>query len=66
MEAEIISKFITQQVAAAMAKKTKQYEKNIKSWRKVEKTEFQESQQKRYEGSWTRLQGKQKINNSNN
>ena len=50
MEAKLIGKFITQQVAAMMAKKTKQYEKNTKKWRKVEKTEFQESQQKRYEG----------------
>ena len=29
MEAEIIGKFITQQVAVAMAEKTKQYEKKI-------------------------------------
>ena len=31
MDAEIIGKFITQQVAVAMANKTKQYEKKIKT-----------------------------------
>ena len=31
MDAEIIGKFITQQVAVAMADKTKQYEKKIKT-----------------------------------
>ena len=37
MDAEIISKFITQQVAVAMAKKSREYEKKIKNLRKVEK-----------------------------
>ena len=31
MDAKLIGKFITQQVAAAMAKKTKQYEKKMKN-----------------------------------
>ena len=47
MGAKLIGKFITQQVAAAMAKKTKQYEKKIK---KLEK------------GGKDRLSGESKIN----
>ena len=43
MDAELIGKFITQQVAAAMADKSKKYEKKIKIWRKVEKIECRES-----------------------
>ena len=38
MDAELIGKFITQQVAVAMAKKSREYEKKIKNLRKVEKT----------------------------
>ena len=34
MDADLIRKFITQQVAVAMAKKTKQYEKKIKKLKK--------------------------------
>ena len=34
MDAKLIGKFITQQVAVAMAKKTKQYEKKIKKLEK--------------------------------
>ena len=41
MEFKIIGKFITQQVAAAMAEKTKQYEK--RNWIEVEKMEYRES-----------------------
>ena len=63
MDADLIGKFITQQVTTEMAEKTKQYEKNIKIWRKAEKIECQESLKKRYEGRWTRLQEK-KINDS--
>ena len=43
MDAELTGKFITQQVAAVMADKTKQYEKKIKNWRKVEEIECWES-----------------------
>ena len=35
MDAELIIRFITQQVSAVMAKKL--YEKNLKTWRKVER-----------------------------
>ena len=34
IDAELIGKFITQQVPAVMAKKTKQYEKKIKNLEK--------------------------------
>ena len=51
MGAKLIGKFITQQVAAAMAKKTKQYEKKIGNWRKVGRTEYQESQKKPERGA---------------
>ena len=43
MDANIIGKFITQQVAATMAEKTKHNEKILKIWIKVEETEFWES-----------------------
>ena len=43
MDTKHIGKFITQQVAAAMAKKIKQYEKNIKIWRKGKEIECRES-----------------------
>ena len=43
MKADLIGKFITQQVAAAMSEKTKQYEKTIKNWRKLERMEYRES-----------------------
>ena len=46
MDAKLIGKFITQQFSAAMTEKTKQYEKKIKIWRKVENTECWESRQK--------------------
>ena len=47
MDTKLIRKFITQQIAAAMAEKTKQYENKIKNWRKVERMECQESCQKK-------------------
>ena len=37
MDAKLISKFITQQVAVVMAKKSMDYEKKMKNLRKVEK-----------------------------
>ena len=37
MDAELIGKFITQQVAVAMDEKSSEYEKKIKNLRKVEK-----------------------------
>ena len=56
MSAELIGKYITQQVTAAMAKKTKQYENKLKNCRKVGRTEYWESRKKRNEGHWTHLQ----------
>ena len=38
MDAKLIGKFITQQVAVAMAENSREYEKKIKNLRKVEKT----------------------------
>ena len=38
MDAELIGKFITQQVTVVMAEKSREYEKKIKNLRKVEKT----------------------------
>ena len=38
LDTELIGKFITQQVAVAMADKSREYEKKIKTLRKVEKT----------------------------
>ena len=44
MDAELIGKFITQQVAVAMAEKSREYEKKIKkNLRKAGKTECRES-----------------------
>ena len=43
MDAELIGKLITQQVAVAMADKIKQYEKKIKYLRRAEEIECQES-----------------------
>ena len=43
MDADLIGKFITQQVIVKMANITKQYEKKIKNERKVEEIEFQDS-----------------------
>ena len=51
MDAKLIVKFITQQVSAAMADKTKQHEKKMKIWRKVEKIECRESRQKTVRGA---------------
>ena len=51
MDAELIGNFITQQVIGAMAKKTKQYKKREKIWRKVGKTECQESWRKTVRGA---------------
>ena len=64
MGAKLIGKFITQQVAAAMAKKTKQNENKLKNWRKVGRTEYQESRKKLNEGQWTCLQEKENIHDS--
>ena len=44
MDSEIIGKFVTQQVAVAMAEKSREYENKIKNLRKVEKTMRRESQ----------------------
>ena len=43
MDVELIGKFITQQVAVAMAEKSREYEKKIKNLRKAEETECWES-----------------------
>ena len=51
MDAKLIGKFITQQVAAVMAKKTNHYEKRKQIWIKVEETECQESRQKTVRGA---------------
>ena len=67
MDAELIGKFITKQVAVTMADKSKEYEKKEINLRKAEKTECRESRhKKRYEGRWTRLTEKQVIQDSNN
>ena len=46
MGTELIGKYITEQVAAVMAKKTKQYEKKNKNLREVEQMECRQSWQK--------------------
>ena len=51
LDAKLIRKFITQQVAAAISKKTKQYEKKIKKRRKVERMECWESRKKTEQGA---------------
>ena len=67
MDAELIGKFITQQVAVTMAEKTKQYEKKIKKSEKGgrEKSVGRVIIKKQYEGRWMRLQEKQKIRDPN-
>ena len=57
IDAKLIGNFITQQVAAAMAKKTKQYENKIEELEKGGKDGVSgESSKKRNEGRWTRFQ----------
>ena len=58
MDAELISKFINQEVAAAMSKKTKQYEKKIKTGERWKSQSVGRVGKKQYEGRWTRLQEK--------
>ena len=67
MHADLIGKFITQQVAVVMAEKTKQYEKNIKKHEKggIDIMSEESTTKKRYEGRWTRLQEKENIPVSN-
>ena len=64
MDAKLIGKFITQQVVAAMDEKTKQYEKKMKIWRKVETTECRESPQKTVRGAVDAPSRKKKTHNS--
>ena len=64
MDAKLIGKFITQQVADVMAGKTKQYEK--KNWRKVENTECREIRQKTVRGAVDAPPRNTKIHESDN
>ena len=52
LDAELIGKLITQQVAAAMAKKTNQYESKINKLRKVERIGCWESPKNWTRGGW--------------
>ena len=63
MDAKLIFNFITQQVAFAMAVKTKQYEKKIKKLGKGgrDRVSGDSTTKKRYEGRWTRLLEKDNI-----
>ena len=67
MDAKLIGKFITQQVAVAMVEKSREYENKNKNLIKAEKIESQESRHKKdgTRGRWTRLQEKQVIQDSN-
>ena len=66
MDAKLIGKFITQQVAVAMAKKTKHYEKKIKNLIKAEEIECRESYpQKTVRGAVDAPYRKTKIQDSN-
>ena len=66
MDAELIRKFITQQVTVAIAEKTKQYEKKIKHLRKLEETECWESHpQKTVRGAVYAPRKKENIPDSN-
>ena len=59
MDAKLIGKFITQQVAVAMDEKKKQYEKKIKKLEKGGKDGLLGvSGKKRNKGRWKRLQEK--------
>ena len=50
MDAELIGKFVTQQVAVTMAEKTKQYEKKIKTGERWKRWSVRRLGKKRNEG----------------